>query len=149
MSKARENISRIASKKVSNWLNDAEIRQANKKWKDRSFKIAVRILREIRAQKNINGMTQRKLAEEMGVSPQYINKVVKGKENLTLETIAKIEDVLGITIIEVTSTEFGQTIHSDSSEFKSTVSKLFSIPLTEDVLSYDDPNYSKATGTYG
>ena len=55
-------------------------------------------------------MTQRKLAEKMGVSPQYINKVVKGKENLTLETIAKIEDVLGITLIEVTFAEVGQTI---------------------------------------
>jgi len=146
---ARENINKIASNKVSNWLNDAENRQANKKWTDRSFKIAVRILREIRAQKKINGMTQRKLAEEMGVSPQYINKVVKGKENLTLETIAKIESVLGITIIEVTSSEIGQTILADSGEIKSAVSKVFSIPLTEDVLSYNESEFSKGTSTYG
>ena len=149
MSTARENINKIASKKVSNWINDAENRQANKNWTDRSFKIAVRILREIRAQKEINGMTQRKLAEEMGVSPQYINKVVKGKENLTLETIAKIESVLGITIIEVTSSEVGQTILADSGELKSTVSKIFSIHLTEDVLSYSESEYSQGTGTYG
>jgi len=42
---------------------------------------------------------------DMGVTPQYINKIVKGKENLTLETIAKIEKALGITLIEVPSFE--------------------------------------------
>ena len=45
------------------------------------------------------------LAEEMGVTPQYISKVVKGKENLTLETIAKIEEVLGIKLVEVPMSE--------------------------------------------
>lgn len=149
MSTVKDNINKIASKQVSNWLEDAKNRQANKQWTDRSFKIAVRILREIRAQKKVNGMTQRKLADDMGVSPQYINKVLKGKENLTLETIAKIEEVLSITIIEVTSNEVGHMIHTESSEMKSTVSKHFSIPLTEDVLSYNESGYSKATGTDG
>ena len=46
-------------------------------------------------------MTQKKLAEIVGVSPQYINKVVKGRENLTLETIVKMEKALGIALIEI------------------------------------------------
>lgn len=37
----------------------------------------------------------------MDVSPQYVNKIVKGKENLSLETIAKIEEALGISLISV------------------------------------------------
>ena len=113
MGKALEKINMLASKKTSTWLEDANVRQANKDWTKRSFKIAVRILREIRAQKPINGMTQRKLAEAMGVSAQYINKVVKGKENLTLETISKIEQVLGISLIQVPTVE---TITYQSSE---------------------------------
>ncbi len=37
----------------------------------------------------------------MGVTPQYINKVVKGRENLSLETISKIEKALEISLVEV------------------------------------------------
>ena len=101
MTKSIENITQIASEESSKWIDEAKKRQTNKIWTKRSFQIAVRILREIRKQKPLNGMTQKGLAEKMGVSPQYINKVVKGQENLTLETIAKIEDVLGVTLIEV------------------------------------------------
>ena len=103
MATLKENNNKVASAQRSSWIEEANERQANLEWRKRSFKIAVRILREIRAQKPINGMTQKKLATRMGVSPQYINKVVKGKENLTLETVARIEQVLGITLIEVPS----------------------------------------------
>jgi transcriptional regulator with XRE-family HTH domain len=37
----------------------------------------------------------------MQVSPQQISKIVKGQENLTLETIANLEIALGIKIIDV------------------------------------------------
>ncbi len=96
-----ENFRKLISDDRSGWLEKARARQENKAWRRRSFQIAVRILREIRAQKPVNGMTQKVLAEAMGVTPQYINKVVKGKENLTLETISKIEAVLGIRLIEI------------------------------------------------
>jgi len=36
----------------------------------------------------------------MNVSPQQINKIVKGQENLTLETITNLEIALGIQIID-------------------------------------------------
>ncbi len=36
----------------------------------------------------------------MNVSPQQISKIVKGQENLTLETISNLEIALGIQIIE-------------------------------------------------
>ena len=86
---------------TSSWLEEATIRQDSKDWVQKSFRIAILILREIRRQKDINSMTQKKLAEAMDVSPQYISKVVKGKENLTLETITKVEQVLGIKLIEI------------------------------------------------
>ncbi len=101
MKTALEKINEIASKEVSTWKEDAMERRKSRAWTDRSNRIAVMILQEIRKQKPMNGMTQKKLAEEMGVTPQYINKVVKGKENLTLETVSKIEEVLGIRLLEV------------------------------------------------
>ncbi len=101
MSKALEKIKKIATSEDSSWFNEAKERQQNLGWRKRSFQIASHILIEIRKQKPINGMTQKMLAEKMGVAPQYINKVVKGQENLTLETIAKFEEVLGITLIDI------------------------------------------------
>ncbi len=50
-------------------------------------------------------MSQKDLADRIDVSPQYINKIVKGKENLSLVTICKIERVLGVTLIEIPAYE--------------------------------------------
>jgi transcriptional regulator with XRE-family HTH domain len=149
MEKSQDKINKIASGKVSTWKEEATERRNNNDWTKRSFKIAVRILREIRAQKTLNGMTQRKLAEEMGVSPQYINKVIKGKENLTLETISKIETVLGIKLIEIPSFETSQAIPVNFSESKFALSRTGSISISENVWSYSNDIYSDATGTYG
>ena len=154
MGKTLEKINMLASEEKSTWMEDAIARQANKDWAKRSFKIAVRILREIRAQKPINGMTQKKLAEAMDVTPQYINKVVKGRENLTLETISKIEQVLGISLIEVQTAE---TITYQSSELlrKHIVNRNNSKVIGTKVISISgvdrndyEPEYTP-TGTYG
>lgn len=37
------------------------------------------------------GMTQKMLAEKMNCTQQYISKILKGRENLSLEAINKIE----------------------------------------------------------
>ena len=44
------------------------------------------------------------LAKQMNVSAQQVNKIVSGKENLTLDTIVKLEDVLNLSILH-SSTE--------------------------------------------
>ena len=43
-------------------------------------------------------MSQKQLSELMGCSQQYVSKVLKGQENLSLETMSKIEACLGIQI---------------------------------------------------
>lgn len=45
------------------------------------------------------GWTQRKLAVEMEVSPQQITKIVSGKENLTLDTQIRLQNILDIPIL--------------------------------------------------
>jgi transcriptional regulator with XRE-family HTH domain len=39
----------------------------------------------------------------MGLSRQYIHKLLKGQQNLTFETISKLETVLGIELIQIPS----------------------------------------------
>ncbi|MHA7864871.1 helix-turn-helix transcriptional regulator [Flagellimonas marinaquae] len=60
-----------------------------------SRKIAFRILERLEEL----GWSQKKLAQEMCVSPQQVNKLVKGKENLTLETQVKLQSILDIPIL--------------------------------------------------
>lgn len=45
-------------------------------------------------------LTQKSLAEKMGCSQQYISRVLKGRENLSIETISKIESALELEILE-------------------------------------------------
>ena len=82
-------------------MEKAKWRKENKIWLKHPQKIAVKILSNLREnKKNRVGITsQRQLAEVLGVTPQQINKIVKGKENLTLETISKLEQALSIKLI--------------------------------------------------
>lgn len=99
MSDIRKKIEEIAVDDTSGWREKARYRRENRDWLRKSKKIAVRILNAL----DEKGMQQKQLAEAMGVSPQQVSKIVKGKQNLTLETIAKLEGVLDIQLFEVSS----------------------------------------------
>ena len=80
----------------SKWRERAEWRQQNKSWLRHSQRIAVKMLEKM----DELGLTQKQLAELMGCSQQYVSKVLKGQENLSLETMSKIEDCLHISILQ-------------------------------------------------
>ena len=44
------------------------------------------------------GWTQQQVAEKLGCTQQYVSRMVKGSENLTMEMLSKIEDNLDIHI---------------------------------------------------
>ena len=46
------------------------------------------------------GLNQKSVAERMGCSQQYVSRVLKGTENLSIETISKIEKALELDILE-------------------------------------------------
>ena len=91
------------STKDTTWREKAIWRQENKEWLDRAAKIAVKILSTLRNNRNEGKppSSQKELAEILNVSPQQVNKIVKGGENLTLETITHLENALGINLIAV------------------------------------------------
>ncbi len=47
------------------------------------------------------GLSQQDLAVKMKVTRQYVSKVLKGQENITFETIDKLEQALGIELVQV------------------------------------------------
>lgn len=81
------------------WLEDAQNRIENRKTLEYSQEIALRILRELR---KLN-KSQTDLALALGVSKQQVNRWVKGRENFTIDTIAKIDAVLGLHLLNINS----------------------------------------------
>lgn len=45
------------------------------------------------------GWSQKDLAKKMEVSPQQISKIVSGKENLTIETQIRLQNILNIPVL--------------------------------------------------
>ena len=91
----RKNLEAHASVTPSHWREKAEARRANKPWLRFSQQVAIAMLDRMEQL----GLTQKKLAELMGCSQQYISTVLKGRENLSIATIFKIEDALQLHIL--------------------------------------------------
>ncbi len=94
MSNLKDKLSKISSSQPSRWKEKAKYRRDNREWLKKSAAIAVKVLEALKSQK----LSQKDLAARINVSPQQINKIVKGQENLTLETISILEVALNIDI---------------------------------------------------
>ena len=90
-----EKLTAIAVSRSKTASEKANWRRANKKWLRMSQEIALCVHYYLRKK----GLTQKMLADSMGVSSAYIGKLLKGNENLTLETICKIQEAIGIEIV--------------------------------------------------
>lgn len=75
--------------------HETDAKQDKKDWVEYSQLIAAAMSKRMAEL----GLTQQMLAEKMNCTQQYISKVLKGKKNMSLETICKIENALGIEII--------------------------------------------------
>lgn len=90
-----EKLKKYSSDTPSRWREEAEYRKSNRDWLRYSQMIAVKMLGKMQKV----GMTQKVLAEKMGCTQQYVSKILRGKENLSLETLCKIEDALDIRLV--------------------------------------------------
>jgi len=132
------------SGKKSKWLEDAKFEEENEAWLDKSAQIAIKILRYLRA----NKISQLELSKRLLVSPQYVSKIMKGKENLSLETICKIEEALGVTLIEVPLFVAIMDIPGEKVKYKKGVSRIDAIYAyreKRDYVSYSNYKGTKST----
>ena len=93
--KAIEFLMKNQSDTASKWREEAEYRRRNARWLRYSAMIAI----QVRDRMSQIGMTQVVLAEKLGCTQQHISMLLKGKNNLTLETISKLEEALDFDII--------------------------------------------------
>lgn len=91
----KENFLSLVSSANNETIEGIRFREENKAWLRESKRIAFKVLKALKEQ----GLSQKDLAQQMGVSPQYVNKLVKGKENFTLETQVKLQDILDVPLL--------------------------------------------------
>jgi transcriptional regulator with XRE-family HTH domain len=92
-----ENFQKLVSNEQSDWLDKFLYYKTNKSWLEKSALVAINVLEAIKAK----GWSQKDLAEKMKVSAQQVNKILKGQQNLTFETISKLENALDISIMKI------------------------------------------------
>lgn len=84
-------------RKDSKWKAIAKWNRDHSEALDDYITIAYQISKTLKEQ----GKTQREMAAELGVSPQALTRIMKGRQNLSLLTIRRIEKVLGVNLISV------------------------------------------------
>lgn len=91
-------LSRYQSPTPSTWREDEEAtrRAKSEGWLPYSRKIAIRTAMAMKRQ----NITRSEVATRMGCSPQYVSRLLKGEENLSLETICKLENALNVPILQ-------------------------------------------------
>ena len=118
--------------KSTNWRERIQFRKKNK-WLSYSSQIARRVLAAIEGRPDLN---QAKLASEIDVSAQYISKIVKGQENLTLETIYKLAEALETELIvfppyKYSTKLLGKDYHSTSFHIQGSFSLTTTITISD------------------
>ena len=96
MSRAIDFLEAHQSPTPSRWREDAQWRRDNEYWLQYSRYITLQVLRAMDEQ----SVTQVELAKRMGCTQQYVSSLLKGCSNMTLETIARLENALSIDLIK-------------------------------------------------
>ena len=93
-SKAIQFLEANQSGERSAFVDDAKWRRDNASWLKRSRRVAYAIMDYMQA----GGLSRNDVAEKLGVSPQYVGRILSGKMNFTLKTISLIEERLGLEL---------------------------------------------------
>lgn len=91
-----EKLKQVARPLTETERQQIEYQLENKDWLLMSVKLAMKI----RSHMEELGINQSELARRMSVSPAQVTKILSGRENLCLKTIAKVEAVLGKSLLE-------------------------------------------------
>lgn len=96
-SKAIKFLEAHISETPSRFVEDANRRRENASWLRWSRQLAITLIGYMQD----HGMKRADLATKLGVSPQYVSRLLSGTENLSLKSVANIEDKLGISCLAI------------------------------------------------
>lgn len=92
-----EKLNELATDRSKEVIRKSEELEKNRNWLRMSRMIALAIRYHLRKAE----ITQKAFADMLGVSPAYVGKLLKGNENLTLETICRVQDVIGDNLVSI------------------------------------------------
>ena len=104
MTAFKKKISAVATGRISPGVRKSKERRSKPWLKYYSAPIARMILSRLEEKE----LSQVKLAAELKVTPQQISKIIKGEENLTLETIYKLSKALNFDLITFPDYKYGK-----------------------------------------
>lgn len=116
-----EKLKNISRPMTHSERQELETRNQNRDWLALSAKFALLLRHILRTEK----MTQAELANRMGVSNVQVTKILSGKENIGLQTIAKVEKALGRSLVTFRD-------HAETSAFtpaQRTFTQVISFPI--------------------
>ena len=96
----------------SKWRENLEYDKKNWGWLKMSSNVAFAVLEVL----DHTNMSQVELANKMDVSRQQISRILRGQENLTIETISKLQTALGIKL--------GRVLDGEEIKFKTAAAKV-------------------------
>jgi transcriptional regulator with XRE-family HTH domain len=82
-------------KSKTGFLEEAQYVRDNWGWLKYSYAVAVKV----KSRMDELGWTQKQLAEALGCTQQHISSLLKGRVNMTLETLSKLEEALQFDLI--------------------------------------------------
>ncbi|RYM33308.1 helix-turn-helix domain-containing protein [Brumimicrobium glaciale] len=91
----KENFLKLVSENDTQTMVEVKSRIKNRAMLRESQQISIKVLIKL----DELGWTQKDLAREMKVTPQQITKLVSGKQNLTIETQIKLQNILNIPVL--------------------------------------------------
>ena len=84
------------SSQPSTFTEDAKWREENKVWLRWSRGVALSIVDYMQE----NGLSRSDVANKLGVSPQYVSRILSGSTNFSFKSIAEIDRKLGMSCME-------------------------------------------------
>ncbi len=97
MSNAIEFLKAHQSEMPSHFVENAQRRRENRTWLKWSRDVALRLI----AYMEDEGLSRQALAARLGVTPQYVSKLLSGNVNFSFKSVAEIEEKLGLHILNV------------------------------------------------
>lgn len=91
----KEKFLQLVSEEDTKTLSEVRNRIKNRAMLHESKQIALKVLLKL----DELGWSQKDLAKALEVTPQQITKIVSGKENLTIETQIKLQNILDIPVL--------------------------------------------------
>jgi transcriptional regulator with XRE-family HTH domain len=93
-------------KSENGFASKAQYIEDNWFWLKYSYAIAIKVRHRMKEL----GMTQKKLAQELECTQQHISVLLGGRANMTLETLAKLEQALSFDLIGNNLLVFGYSL---------------------------------------